>query len=150
MAESELNLDNLSPENLPGIRAFAEEVRQKLETMRGGFDDMRAEMNAVKGVAKSPDGYVTATVGPRGQLTKLELDPRIYRKPDATRLATDITETVQKAAKQALDKVHEVTERYAPGMDIASHTQGEYRSRATRFDFIKDLFPQGTQGGEQR
>lgn len=147
MAERELDLDNLSPDSLPGIRAYAEQVRKTLDNLRGGFNEMRAEMNAVKTTVKSPDGYVTATVGPRGQLVKLELDPRIYRKPDAGKLATDITETLHKAAKQAQEKLHEITERYAPGMDIASSTQGDFKSRANRFDFIKEMFPEG---GDQR
>lgn len=130
--------------NLTGLRAYAEQLQQQLGKLRsGGLAEMRQEMNAVKGTAKSPDGFVTATVGPRGQLTELKLDPRIYRNPDSAKLAATITETIQKAAEQSGERVSEITERFAPGMDIGSATRGEFTSRSDRFDFIRDRMPGG-------
>lgn len=149
MAEQELDFSKLSRDMLPGLRAYAEQVSKTLERVRGGFDDMRKEMNAVKATTKSPDGYVTVTVGPRGQLVKLELDPRIYRKPDATKLAATITETIQKAAVEANKKIEEVTERYAPGMGVAEQTRGEFKPRTGRFDFITDQLDE-LRGGNER
>lgn len=131
-------------DTMPGLRAYAEQVQQQLTKLRsGGLAEMRQEMNKVKGTAKSQDGFVTATVGPRGQLVDLKLDPRIYRNADSGKLASTIVETVQKAATQAGEKVDEITERHAPGMDIGSATRGEFKSRANRFDFIADQIPGG-------
>jgi len=53
----------------------------------------------------SEDGLVTATVDPRGQLTSLELDPRLCQNGDAVALAATITETVQRAADSAAVRI---------------------------------------------
>lgn len=53
----------------------------------------------------SEDGYVTVTVGPNGHVTKVELDPRIYRRPDSRVLPTTVTETIQRATELALAEV---------------------------------------------
>lgn len=143
MADNDVEPDGLSVRDLDGLRAYAEEVKGTLAKLQGGLDDMRGELNAVTATVKSPDGFVTVTVGPRGQVRKLELDARIYRKPDSGKLAATITETIQKAAVAAGQKVDEITERYAPGLDIGSHTRGDYKSRAHRFDFIADQIPGG-------
>src|SRR5947207_13846043 len=99
----------MAERDLQGLRAYAEELSGQFEKVRSGLGEMQRELKAVTGTAKSPDGYVTATVGPRGQLVKLQLDPRIYRKPDSAQLAQSITETVGKAAEDAARKVEAVT-----------------------------------------
>ncbi len=130
--------------NMAGLRAYAEQLQQQLGKLRnGGLAEMRQEMNAVKGTAKSPDGYVTATVGPRGHLTELKLDARIYRNPDSTKLAATILETIQKAVAQSGDRIDQITERHAPGMNIGSTMRGEFKSRGDRFDFVRDRLPEG-------
>src|SRR5688500_10147866 len=68
---------------------------------RTGMDALQQRRTAREVTAQSDDGYVRAPVGPRGQLVKLVLDPRIYRDGDAGVLAAKITRTVQKAAAQA-------------------------------------------------
>jgi DNA-binding protein YbaB len=145
MADRELDIDfsKLSSGDLSGLRAMAQEVAGKLDNLKGNLGDMRKEMNEARATVKSPDGHITATVGPRGQLVKLELDPRIFRRPDSTKLAAAITETIQKAAVEVGHKVDEITERYAPGMGVGEHTRGPYRARTNRFDFITDLLPRG-------
>jgi DNA-binding protein YbaB len=133
----------MAERDLQGLRAYAEELSNQFEKIRDGLGDMQRELTAVTGTAKSPDGYVTATVGPRGQLLRLQLDPRIYRKPDSAQLAQSITETVGKAAEDAAHKVEAVTERYAPGLDVASFLRGEVASRLRRFDFVHDQIAGG-------
>ncbi|RBY86220.1 YbaB/EbfC family DNA-binding protein [Blastococcus sp. TF02A-26] len=76
---------------------------------------------AVQATETSDDGLVSVTVGPRGDLLRLDLDPRIYRRPDSRRLADTITETVHRAARAAQDRVVEV---FAPVV-------GEEQLRAT-------------------
>jgi DNA-binding protein YbaB len=110
----------------------------QLEKVRSGLADMQKEITAVTATVKSPDGYVTATVGPRGHLVRLQLDGRIYRNPDSAKLAATITETIQKATAEAAQKVQDVTAKYAPGMDVSGYLRGDATSRLNRFDFIED------------
>jgi DNA-binding protein YbaB len=124
--------------DLSGLRALAEELTGQLAKVRSGLGDMQNELSAVTATVKSPDGYVTATVGPRGQLVRLHLDGRIYRNPDSAKLAATITETVQKATAEAAEKVQGVTAKYAPGVDVSSYLQGDVTQRLNRFDFIQD------------
>jgi len=128
----------MSERDLSGLRAYAEELSSQYKKLRGGLDEMQKEMSAVTGTAKSSDGYVTATVGPRGQVVKLQLDARIYRKPDSAKLAETITETIQRAASDAAGKVEAISTRHAPGADVASYLRGDVASRFSRFDFVRD------------
>ena len=124
--------------DLSGLRALAEELTGQLAKVRSGLSDMQKEITAVTATVRSPDGYVTATIGPRGHLVRLQLDGRIYRNPDSTKLAATITETIQKATTEAAQKVQDVTAKYAPGMDVSGYLRGDVTSRLNRFDFIED------------
>ncbi|MDA3647202.1 YbaB/EbfC family nucleoid-associated protein [Saccharopolyspora indica] len=61
---------------------------------------LRDQVRTAAATADSEAGLITATVGGRGQLLDLRLDPRIYRVSDSTRLATEITATVREAIDQ--------------------------------------------------
>ncbi|MEN3610563.1 YbaB/EbfC family nucleoid-associated protein [Plantactinospora sp. ZYX-F-223] len=69
-------------------------LTEDLLAMREGIDKIRI-------TAYSADGLVTVTVGGRGELIDLELDPRIYREPDSTALAGSIAGTIRDAAEAA-------------------------------------------------
>jgi DNA-binding protein YbaB len=75
------------------------------------------QVAAIEETAWSPDGYVTASVGARGELRDLVLDPRIYRDADADALATSIRDTVVEAARlarrQAFDALRPLLAPYA-------------------------------------
>jgi DNA-binding protein YbaB len=128
----------MTERDIQGLRAYTSELTAKFAKIRGNLSEMQRAMAEVTATAKSPDGFVKATVGARGQLTKLELDARIYRRADSGKLAATITETVQKAATEAGEKVKAVTEKYAPGMDVSSYLRGDITSRFNRFDFVND------------
>ncbi len=131
--------------DLAGLRAYASELQEQFRKIRGGIADMQKEMNAVTATAKSADGYVTATVGPRGQVLKLVLDPRVYRKPDATKLAETITDTLRKAAQAAAKQVEVVSGKYAPGQDVGAYLRGDVQSRFGKFDFVEDQVTEGNE-----
>jgi DNA-binding protein YbaB len=59
------------------------------------------QVAAIEETAWSSDGYVTASVGARGELRDLVLDPRIYRDADAEALATSIQDTIVEATRLA-------------------------------------------------
>jgi len=54
---------------------------------------------AIEETAWSRDGWVTVSVGPRGELRTLALDPRVYRDHDAEALARSIVDTTAEAAR---------------------------------------------------
>ncbi|MGZ0149056.1 YbaB/EbfC family nucleoid-associated protein [Kribbella sp. WER1] len=66
---------------------------------------IRAAVADTTGTAESPDGLIEATVGVYGELVELDLDPRIFRRQDATALAEQIRATVNSAYQEAQDKV---------------------------------------------
>jgi DNA-binding protein YbaB len=137
--------DRASDRDLGGLRAYAAELSQQYKQLRTGLQAMQAELAAVTGTAKSADGFVTATVGPRGQLIKLELDGRIYRRPDSAKLAETITDTIHRATTDAAAKVEAVSVRHAPDADVASYLRGQLADRFARFDFIQDELTGGAQ-----
>ena len=134
----------MAERDLGGLRAYAREVSDQFESVRAGMADLQRELGAVSVTATSPDGFVTATVGARGQLQRLKLDPRIYRRPDSAALAETITQTVQRAVAEAGRKVQDITDRRLPGADAGSYLRGDIAERFQRFDFIEDQISGGT------
>jgi DNA-binding protein YbaB len=64
------------------------------------------ELDEVRATADSDDGLVTATVGGRGELLELTLDPRAYRDTDT--LAVTIRNTITDAAEAARRRAFEI------------------------------------------
>lgn len=96
------------------LRARFDEVFGQYERLRSGLDELQQRLATFQATATSDDEQVTATVGPRGQLLRLDLDPRIYRNHDADGLAHKITTTVRKAADAAAVQVQEMVGGYLP------------------------------------
>ena len=71
----------------------------------GGLDETQKRISRITGVGHSPDRLVKATVGPRGQLVDLEIDPRVFRNPDSRTLA----EAILVAARNAVDDANAKT-----------------------------------------
>lgn len=71
------------------------------ERMARAFKRVQEKLVDIEVTEESDDGLIVASVGARGELRALDLDPRIYRTQDATALADDILVTVKKAADAA-------------------------------------------------
>lgn len=74
------------------------------ETTRPSPDRVRQvhrELAAVEAVEESGDGLVEATVGVRGELRALRIDPRAYRHQEADALAESIMDAVRAAVGTA-------------------------------------------------
>ena len=128
----------MTERDLSGLRAHAESLTQQFQQLRGDLQTIQQHLAAVRGTATSSDGFVKVTVGPRGQLVDLQLDGRIYRRPDSTRLAATITETVQRAVQDAATKAEAISARHAPDSGLTSYLRGDLAERFARFDFIRD------------
>ncbi|MCO1582067.1 YbaB/EbfC family nucleoid-associated protein [Crossiella sp. SN42] len=87
-----------------------EQMRQLVDAVR----EVRDGMREITATADSPDGLITATVGARGEVLELELNPRIFRDPDSQRLAEDIVETIQRAVEEAQRQVFDLVRDFLP------------------------------------
>ncbi|MFI7440488.1 YbaB/EbfC family nucleoid-associated protein [Nonomuraea indica] len=107
------------------MQAYAEELRSMFMRMQDEAFDLHKKARAVQVTETSRDGLVSATVGPRGDLIRLDLDPRLYRRPDSRHLADTITETVARAAEKARERVVEIFEPVIPPEQMAAHIEGD-------------------------
>jgi len=85
-----------------------------LKKVTEGMNDTRRQLFEVTGTAWSADRTVKAVVGPRGQLIELEIDPRIYRKPNSKALSATIVATVRDAVADAGKKTMQILDDRMP------------------------------------
>lgn len=88
--------------------------------------EIQRKMAAIRATAESADGLVRATVGARGELLGLLLDPRIYRDRDADALATTIAKTIRRAVRQAQGEVFPLVQRFLPANATAATTDLDF------------------------
>jgi DNA-binding protein YbaB len=92
----------------------ADDAWADYQRLRDDLVTLRRSFREVSETAYSPDGLVSATVGSRGELTELTLDPRIYRTVDAAALAETITATIRGAVTAAAVSMVELTKPFLP------------------------------------
>jgi DNA-binding protein YbaB len=73
-----------------------------------------AELARIEAVEESPDGLVEATIGSRGQLRALWIDPRAYREQDADRLTESIMDAVGAGTELVDRRAFEVSASLLP------------------------------------
>ncbi|MET9339122.1 MULTISPECIES: YbaB/EbfC family nucleoid-associated protein [unclassified Nonomuraea] len=108
-----------------GLQAYADELRATFMRMQREATDLNARAQAIRVTEKSADGLVSATVSVRGELIRLDLDPRVFRRPDARGLADAITDTVRRAAAKAMDELLEVFQPVVPPEQLRAHLEGD-------------------------
>lgn len=69
---------------------------------------VQRELASLTGVARSPDGLVTATVGPHGNLVELDIADAAYQRHRPDQLADLIVRTTATAAAKAAESAHRV------------------------------------------
>lgn len=111
--------------DVAGLRAYAEELQGRFQKLTTEGPKLQAQARAVQVTEKSPDGLISATVGARGELIRLDLDPRIYRRPDSRELADTITDTIKAAGGKAQERVLEVFEPLIPREEMQQHMDGD-------------------------
>ncbi|GGP98282.1 hypothetical protein GCM10010140_30610 [Streptosporangium pseudovulgare] len=110
------------------MQAYAEELRATFTRLQERGPEIHRQARAVQVTEKSRDGLVSATVGARGDLIRLDLDPRIYRRQDSRELADVITDTVHRATEKARAMVVELFEPLVPGDQMKEHLEGDLES----------------------
>jgi DNA-binding protein YbaB len=96
--------------SVAAMRNMLDDLKRTLQ----GAEQTQRKVMKVTATATSDDRMIKATVGPRGQLVHLEIDPRVYRRPNATALADAIVATVRAAAEQAMADVQEILSESLP------------------------------------
>jgi DNA-binding protein YbaB len=120
--------------DLHALRAQADDLMAQFERMRAGAGDLQQKLRELRASVTSADGMVTATVGPRGQLIRLDLDPRIYRRPNSRELAATITETIQRATASVLDQVEELCKPFVPDAQFQAHMNFDFEGIFRQLD----------------
>jgi DNA-binding protein YbaB len=118
----------MEPNNVPNVaaaRALAEEMQGKLQRLMEEGPKLKERALGLQITEKSKDGLITATVGARGQLIRLDIDPRIYRRPDARALADAITDTIKRAGTKAQDEIVELFASVVPREQVKAHLSGD-------------------------
>ena len=108
-----------------GRRAQVETLRADFERLAARAPAIHAEARQVEVTRESWDGLVAATVGAQGELVALDIDPRVYRHPDARALADTIVETVQAATAAVRDRVVELFAPLVPAEQMRMHLDGD-------------------------
>ncbi|MEV0973855.1 YbaB/EbfC family nucleoid-associated protein [Microtetraspora glauca] len=115
-----------------GLRAYTEQLRTTFLRLQDEGAELHAKARNIQVSEKSRDGLVSVTVGSRGELIRLDIDPRIYRRPDARGLADAITETVHRAAARVQEQIIEVFEPLIPADQMKAHLDGDLETVMTQ------------------
>lgn len=115
-----------SESQIDGLKAYAEALQAQFERMTTKGPEIQQKAREVQVTEKSRDGLVSVTVGARGELVRLDLDPRIYRRPDSRELADAITETVHAAQASAKERVMEVFAEIIPRKQLDLQVDGDF------------------------
>jgi DNA-binding protein YbaB len=114
--------------NLPdtaGMRAYADELEKRFHRLQEEGPKLQQRARAVQVTEKSADGLITATVGARGDLIRLDIDPRIYRRPDARALADTIAATITNAGIKAREEVVDLFAALIPREQMEAQLSGD-------------------------
>lgn len=107
--------------DLTAMRAQVEHLQDQLEKIRSGHAELQRRLRELRVTVTSADDLVKATVDARGQVESVELDPRVYQRPDSRRLAATITATIQQAAAEVMEQVAELTRPFVPEQVRQAH-----------------------------
>lgn len=92
---------------MPGSEAMTS-LMAELEQALTNLPDTQERLTSLSATAWSEDGMVKAEVGPRGQLVDLEIDPRVFRRPDAHVLKASIMEAVTAAIRHVSEQANQL------------------------------------------
>jgi DNA-binding protein YbaB len=113
----------------PRLEAMLEDAHRVL----GNAAEMQRKLADLTVSTKSEDSYIVTTVDARGRLVQLDLDPRIYRSPNAGALASLILETMQRAIDKVEKDSRKILDEYLPDeIDVDAFTSIDFDKYASR------------------
>jgi DNA-binding protein YbaB len=119
-------------EMLHAMRARAREARDQFERLAGVFGDLQQDIQAVSVTAVSRDGLVRVTIGHDGRVRDLQLDSRIYRNADSSKLARTILDTIEVATVEARQRVMELCKPHVPAGALEDYASGNLKQAMVR------------------
>jgi DNA-binding protein YbaB len=120
------------PPDAAALRAYADELREMFRRIQESSMELHAQAREVQITEKSRDGLISVTVGARGEVVRLDIYPRVYRRPDARLLADTIVETIHRAAARARERVTEIFEPVIPREEFEAHLDGDIETAMAR------------------
>ncbi len=106
-----MNLGDYTGE-APG--ASLDRLMSAYERLQADMQEMQKELITTRALGTCDNGLVHATVGPRGQLVDLVINPQVYRRPDADELADMVLEATNNAVALVGEQVGEILARHVP------------------------------------
>ena len=112
--------------DVAGLAAVAESLRSTAERLATEGPVLQQRARAVQVTETSRDGLVSVTVGSRGELLRLDIDPRVFRRPDSRALADSIADTIRSATTAAQERVLDVLEPLVPRTTMRRFLDGDH------------------------
>jgi len=103
--------DATGPVGLPDEIVSDAALKSILDDLGRSLDQIpqtQHRLMSLSAVAWSPDRMVKVEVGPRGQLVDIEIDPRVFRRPDARALRSAILAAAGEAIRKVTEQAFEV------------------------------------------
>ncbi|OXM72875.1 hypothetical protein CF166_12745 [Amycolatopsis sp. KNN50.9b] len=115
----------------PALIGMLEQIKKATEELPKASQ----RMMQLTGVGWSPDRLVKVVVGPRGQLADIDIDPRVFRKPDAAALQAAILA----ASRDAVTDINQQREEIMAGQFPADMYSLQHELRSNESDTIGQL-----------
>lgn len=98
----------------PPSTSMLTELMEQLRDASRNLPNTQERLMSLTGVGWSADRTVKVEVGPRGQLVDVQIDPKVFRRPDAYALRGAIIAANAAAVRTVLEKTREVMEEQLP------------------------------------
>lgn len=116
----------------PATPEINSRLRYQIDQLLGEYERVRDNLSAVQeklrttcGESQSKDGSVRVTVGLRGNLQDLRIEPRAYRRLSPSELAAEILDLVGRATQDAQGQIEDVMAPFLPaGVSYADAMSG--------------------------
>jgi DNA-binding protein YbaB len=92
------------------LQGMMQELNRSLDNIK----DTQQQILELTATAWSDDRLIKVTVGPRGQLVDLDLDPRVFRNPNSKALSASILAAVREAVEDVNQRIREIVEKATP------------------------------------
>ncbi|NRQ40802.1 YbaB/EbfC family nucleoid-associated protein [Nonomuraea sp. NN258] len=86
------------------IEELAGEYNRQIDRVREAY----GKLNELETTVRSGDGMIGVTMGPRGQVRAIELNPRVYQRLSPSELAEAITEQIHRGAALVTERTKEL------------------------------------------